>query len=246
MNAITRQERALSIHGVEGRAFSVVAAADGRILNQRMAATRYYDEGGRKYRITVELRFDDECNNGRETFAITADIREGDGKYWREYMSGCCHDEIAKRFPELAHLIQWHLCSTDGPLHYLANTVYLVGDRDCHGLRNGEVRQIRNGKTGQLCWKLQAVGGKPETYVDADNKPAAPAFEYAPWERIGEGKARELDAARRAAIWPEATDEQLSQEPAALRATLEARLPDLLARFKAAMLGARFYWPERA
>lgn len=245
MNAIAKQERALSIHGVEGRAFGVVAADNGRILNQTIKATRYYEERDQKYRITVELRFDDQCNNGRETFAITADIRAAEGGYWREYMGGCCHEEIAKQFPELAHLIQWHLVSTDGPMHYIANTVYHAGDRDYNGLRKGEARQIRNGRTGQLCWKLEAVGDKPETYVDADTAPTAPCFRYVPWERIGEGKARELDHARSAAVWPEATDAELMQEPEALRAALSARLPALLERFKAAMLAAGFCWPER-
>jgi len=37
---------------------------------------------------------------------------------------GCLHDEIRQHFPELAHLIKWHLVSTDGPLHYIANTLY--------------------------------------------------------------------------------------------------------------------------
>lgn len=45
-------------------------------------------------------------------------------KRWVEDSGGCIHDEVAKHFPELAHLIKWHLSSTDGPMHYVANTVY--------------------------------------------------------------------------------------------------------------------------
>ena len=46
------------------------------------------------------------------------------------------------------------------------------------------------------------------------------------------GKERELDNARSAAIWPEATDEELSAEPEALKTKLETRLPGLLADFR--------------
>jgi hypothetical protein len=42
----------------------------------------------------------------------------------RRHGAQCLHDEIAKAFPELAKYIKWHLCSTDGPMHYVANTVF--------------------------------------------------------------------------------------------------------------------------
>ena len=239
MNAIIKVENAVNIFGVPARAFGVVAADDGRILNQKIKATRHYREGGHNYSITVSLRFDDECNNGRESFSATADIRE-DG---REYMCGCCHDEIAARFPECAPFLKWHLCSTDGPMHYLSNTLYHAGDRDCNGLLKGEMRQIRNGKTGLPCWILTLAreGVKAEQYVDAETAPAAPSYCYAPWNRIGEGKARELDHARSSAVWPDATDAELCAPD--LADTLRARLPALLAAFKADMLALGFTWP---
>lgn len=49
---------------------------------------------------------------------------------------------------------------------------------------------------------------------------------------FGEGKARELDFARSSAVWPEATDEELMQEPEELTKALQARLPALMAAFK--------------
>lgn len=238
MSKIIRPESAVSVFGVEARAFNVVAADNGRILNQTIKATRYYKEEGHDYRITAELRFDDQCGNGHETFAITADIRE-DG---REYMGGCCHDEIAQHFPEFAHLIPWHLTSTDGPMHYPANAIYFAGDRDCHGLRKDEQCQIRNGKTNALAWIMR---GAQTRYHDGDAPPPEETvtLKWEPWLRVGEGKARELDSARRAAVWPEATDAELSQEPDALRAALLARLPALLVAFRADMLAAGFLWP---
>jgi len=137
----------------------------------------------RKMRVT--MRHDDECRNGHNTFAITADIYKG-GCF---DSGGCLHDEIREHFPELAHLIQWHLCSTDGPLHYIANTAYHAGDLDC--------------------W----------------NKP---------------GKDRDFDAARHCAIWPEATDDELSLPAPELAAKLRDRLPELLERFRAAVESAGF------
>ncbi|WP_210235247.1 hypothetical protein, partial [Mesorhizobium sp. M2D.F.Ca.ET.206.01.1.1] len=55
-------------------------------------------------------------------------------------------------------------------------------------------------------------------------------------------KARDLDAARRAAIWPEASDAELSVEPEALKAALAARLPALIAEFRRDMETAGFLW----
>lgn len=61
----------------------------------------------------------------------------------------------------------------------------------------------------------------------------------------GEGKARDLDAARRAAIWPDASDEILSADKATLSAALAERLPDLIAEFRRDMLATGFLWaPE--
>lgn len=245
MSTTIRAEQALTVHGVEARAFAVIATADGRIVNQTIKATRYYTEDRHSYRIVVELRFDDQCKNGHESFAITAYIGEaiGDGRY-REHTSGCCHDEIAKRFPELAHLIPWHLTSTDGPMHYLANTVYAAGDRDYRGLRKGESRQLRNGKTGELAWIMKGVQTR---YHDGPMPPSdSVTLHWEPWLIEGEGKARELEHARSHAVWPEATDAELCQEPEALRAALEARLPALLAQFKRDMLAVGFVWPKGA
>lgn len=68
------------------------------------------------------------------------------------------------------------------------------------------------------------------------------------WEAVrvpssySKGKPRELDAARRAAIWPDASDDDLTAPGLAER--LAARLPALMAEFKADMLALGFTWPE--
>lgn len=74
--------------------------------------------------LTVTLRYDDSCKNGHNTFTITAVVVDTKG---RAVAHGTLHDEIEKACPDLAHLIKWHLCSDDGPIHYISNTLYYLG-----------------------------------------------------------------------------------------------------------------------
>ena len=154
--------------------------------DQKQHFTKHVDIDGIPCEMTVQVRFDDRCGNGHNTFAITADIR---GRHLfaleLQHMGGCLHDEIREHFPELAHLIRWHLVSTEGPMHYVANTTYFASATD---------------------WK-----GDPQT--------------------------PDLEAARRAANWPDATLEQLQSEEA-----LTARLDNLLAEFRQAVESAGFHW----
>ena len=83
------------------------------------------DLDGQKVDLIITLRYDDECSNGHNTFSITANIYEA-GKRSNSacIMCGCCHDEIKRLAPEYAKYIKWHLMSSDGPSHYIANTIY--------------------------------------------------------------------------------------------------------------------------
>jgi uncharacterized Zn-binding protein involved in type VI secretion len=197
-----------------------------------------YDD--QKAILTVEVRYDDRCGNGHNTFSITGDIATLRGKM---LVCGCIHDKIAAAFPQLMPLLKWHLCSTNGPLHYIENTCYLAGDLDYRGMRKGERRQLRNGKTNTPVWQRVVrdsqgliVNMLAHDWRDADTEPTE--LLTVRWEPVwieGKGKARELEAARKCAIWPEATDDDLSQSRDALTAALLARLPQLLAEFKAAV-----------
>lgn len=207
--------------------------------NQKKAfGPRPIDGYGTDAMITATVRYDDECGNGRNSFAITAEVRRP--RAIDIESGGCMHDEIARLFPELAKYIKWHLCDARGPMHYIANTLYFAWDRDHNGLRKDERRQIRNGKTGLPAWRLEATATLPQ-YVDAEECPPETAtLRYVPWDRIGEGKERELDKARRAAIWPEATDAELCAPD--LKERLIARLPALMADFKAAVESLGFVY----
>ena len=239
-NEIVRPEAQVTIFGVQARAYNVVQNTDtGRILNQQIAVFGRPIEGyGNGATLSVKLRFDDNCRNGHETFSITAEVRRP-GRCDVE-ACGCLHDDIARVFPELQPLIKWHLTSTDGPMYYIANTCYDAGDRDYYGLRRGERKPIL-GPDKVPTWVPKTT---PEKYVKGTQQPAPVLVEYELWCREGEGKERDLAAARRAAVWPDATDEELCQERPQLEAALKARLPALLAEFKQAMLEIGFIYPE--
>lgn len=205
----------------------------------RIYGLKIFTHNGHRYRISATVRHDDQCGNGHNTFSITGQIDESRDGSWREFSGGCVHEKIAEHFPELAPLIKWHLCSTEEPLHYVSNVVYLAGDRDCWGLKKGEFRQHLSrgphqaeGTPDVPQWVLK----QPEvTQVYAAEKPVPVTLEWQPGGMAGNGKERELDAARRAAVWPEATDAELCQEPEALKAALAERLPALMVEFRAAV-----------
>ena len=75
--------------------------------------------------IKAYVRHDDQCGNGHNTFSITGEIYIPGRKDIEA--GGCLHDEIGRLFSELKPLLKWHLCSTDGPMHYVQNSLYWAG-----------------------------------------------------------------------------------------------------------------------
>lgn len=91
-------------------------------------------------RIIAKVRYDDECGNGHNSFAITGTIYSSQISTIDRYheTGGCIHEDIAEHFPELAPLLKWHLTSSDGPMHYIANTTYHARTCDTEGAKVGE------------------------------------------------------------------------------------------------------------
>ena len=85
--------------------------------------------------MKVEVRHDDDCGNGYNTFTITSEVRN----QFRMISCGCQHEKVAEHFPELASFIRWHLVGTNGPLHYIANTVYHAKNGDLEYARSSAV-----------------------------------------------------------------------------------------------------------
>jgi hypothetical protein len=237
--------------------------------------------------IWCHVRYDDECGNGHNTFAITGTVRVP--KQRDAAAGGCLHDDIAEAFPELAKYIKWHLCSSDGPMHYVANTKHFASDRDCWGYAKGEPSAWEYGVrfngvpvTHRISKKfydfIQGRKGTGPFYVvafahDRDPKTYSPNFSLIgfaeKWHEcpfrdkteaeefcealntcevgfvkvptaFSNGKERELDNARAAAIWPDATDEELTAP--GLEDRLMARLPKLLEDFRHDMEELGFTW----
>lgn len=287
-----------SINGVSGRMFAIQEPQEvrGNMVHQaqkwvseRRGITGY-GPGGTIY---VTIRFDDECKNGHQSFSITADVYTAESRRQRDIAAGgCLHEDIAQVFPELVPLIKWHLTSTDGPMHYVANTVYHASNRDCHGYQAGEpcswgsviffgnspVSHDISAKFAAFLESRRGTGDfniEEHGHTDSNGRVYDPHFTFAgytdswavcpfknrataeQWQaacnagifRIDKivtgysaGKERNLDAAREAAVWSEATDGQLCLPAAELTALLEARLPGLIAEFRAAMDAAGLLW----
>ena len=91
-------------------------------------STKFFTENEEDYRITVRISLDDDCKNNICDWSITADVdwKNKHGKY-EDYLGGCCHDEVAKHFPELAKFISLHLCNHYGaPMYPVENGIYHV------------------------------------------------------------------------------------------------------------------------
>lgn len=127
------EDQAIELFGYKGTRFSVLVEPEtGFIRKQKIM----FVKETAKFKIAVTLRFDDEFNNGHEDFSITGDTWSRWNGRWREDSGGCIHNEIAEHFPNLKHLIKWHLVSTDGPMHYVANVVYHMSNRDFEAARS--------------------------------------------------------------------------------------------------------------
>jgi hypothetical protein len=196
-----------------------------------------YREDGREYVLIAKVRYDDECGNGHNTFAITGEIwRAKQGQpIGRDCEScGCIHKDIAKRLPQLAPYIKWHLVDSEMPRHYIANTVYhaqsygpryawiyYTGPQDPLGIEAVKERSLGYVKAG----KARAAEGQPGYRVVWDEKTA---------------KEANLDYARSSAVWPDATDEDLLAP--GLEERLQARLPRLMEEFRAAVEALGFVY----
>lgn len=93
--------------------------------------TNYLKEDGEEYRIIVTVSLDDDCHNNMCDWSITADIKHKTEYGYREYMGGCCHDEIIKHCPELAKFIPLHCCNHYGaPMYPVENGTYHIKNSD--------------------------------------------------------------------------------------------------------------------
>ena len=170
---------------------------------------------GQPCKVSATVRYNDDCSNGHNTLSVTGLVKWDDGSE----SFGCCHEEIAAAFPELIPAIEFHLCSSDGPLHYVANTTY-------HAKR---IPEKQNKWYFYLEGKLIKIVGLEERNAMRSKYGLNAKFEDVPNPMA---KEPDFDAARRTAIWPDAEEWQLTSETELLK-----RLPQLLERLKSVVKG---------
>ena len=88
---------------------------------------------GTRNKIVAHIRWNDECKNGYNTFAITGEII--DTVKERGLLCGAIHHELSKFFPELQKYFKWHLTGADGPFHYVANSMCWAKEGDLKSAR---------------------------------------------------------------------------------------------------------------
>lgn len=204
---------------------------------------------GITYELAVTASWGDPCGNGANRFYVSYRVvvegtdRESEYQSWGD-VPKTVRDTMPKSISDLK---KWNGVHSAGPWCYIENTLYMAGNRDHHGLLKGERRQIRNGRTGQPSWRLAFVDSKgeetekPKQYLDSGERPTTDvSIAYIPWERIGEGKERQLDAARDTAVWPDATDEELCASD--LETRLRDRFDAMLTEFHKVVTGLGFTW----
>lgn len=78
------------------------------------------------YFLDINIRLNDDCNNGHQDFSITANLYEKDIRIDKYFISGgCIHEEIEKEFPEFKQFIDLHLCDYRGiPMYIVENGFY--------------------------------------------------------------------------------------------------------------------------
>lgn len=83
---------------------------------------KLFTEDGKDYKIIVQYGMSYIQGNSHPYFSITGEINQVG---YKVDTCGCIHDEIAKHFPGLKPLIQFHLWYDNGlPMHYVANAIY--------------------------------------------------------------------------------------------------------------------------
>lgn len=294
----------------EGKVFNVELPDSILIKKQRKIIKSSFIDNEM---VDLEVSYDDNCGNKHNTFSLThnayvAHLVNKEENIYRKGSHLSCgvasKELLEKFFPEYAHLEKFHGCTSHGPLYYLGNTLYHVGDKDCWGMKKGEEKILSYGycllvndikypilhfrRRNKLLEYLMKVEGflkenesisdlkeefykKEKGFQDLNvysypykdpSKKFTPQFSIVPnsnWSdcfydffdrahvkmfietyknnsitfkrypdsiRIGEGKERDLEAARSTAIWPEANVEDFTAEK------LIERLPPLMIEFK--------------
>lgn len=101
-------------------------------------STKTIDWQGGRLQFTAKFQLDDECHNGVCHFSITGKAvcvdRKSGYKTGEQVWGGCCHEQIAKSFPELIPFIPLHLSNEFGqPSYPVDNFIFHINQRKGKG-----------------------------------------------------------------------------------------------------------------
>lgn len=121
---------------------------------------------GEKADIIVKVRLNDECKNGHQDFAITANIykhgRRGDHAL---LAGGCCHEEILKPFPEFKIFVNLHSSDASGiPMYAVENGFFHLRD----GFNN--TKPTNKDFKKEFCNYYRMTSKQFETINESENK----------------------------------------------------------------------------
>lgn len=144
--------------------------------------TIFFEEDGKKYKMVVHIRMNDECKNNICDFAATADIYELCRKVWRWFSGGCCHEAILKYAPQYKCFVGLHNRNHYGAHAYIIdNANYWYRQRKYEVLK--EYLQLKDDELGEILlvaddklalrWKLGEMG-----IVDRWHQEAKEAIAY--------------------------------------------------------------------
>lgn len=106
--------RPFTLLGIEGQLVQTPGKG-GLWVQQAFMATREFKGQGGLFHIMVSYDRGHESNT-KNHFAIVGDF-DGSTGFMKE-------EECAKFWPELEHLVTWHISTEGEPFHYVANTLY--------------------------------------------------------------------------------------------------------------------------
>ena len=219
---------------LEGDGHLYTAVAHGQPLplarDNRLRLVR----AGVKCRVAVDVQWYRLGNNKHKHLSITGSVSDSTGK-WLD-RCGQVTEDIARVYPELRHILKWHLMDESAPMHYIANTVYHAGNDGAGEVRYAPVAP--GSKIMAPMWECDRPSGGHAGIKVSATRPPDEVLSWRPVLR--EGKPRNFELARESAVWPDATDEQLMLPAPELTALLQARLPGLLQQFRADMAALGF------
>ena len=113
------------------------------IKSQKKIFSKVVYIDNKQHLIDVVVKYDDDCSNGHNTFSITGSVYSSLTSKADRYnvCCGCIHDAISEHFPELNHLIKWHLCSSNEPMYYIENTTYHAKNGNLNAARETAIWQ---------------------------------------------------------------------------------------------------------